>query len=99
MASQSRSAAAAASSSCPASRVLRAASAPASRVASASSGAIRSQTAGIARATKAGAKLKNEAVTTAAPAGPSGAARPAKYPRQNPRSPAPSKAARASGAK
>ena len=52
--------------------------APASRVRSASPGLIRSQTAGIARATKAGAKLKNEAVTTAGPVGPSGAARPAK---------------------
>jgi hypothetical protein len=32
----------------------------------------------MARPTKAGAKLKNEAVTTAALAAPSGAARPAK---------------------
>jgi hypothetical protein len=32
----------------------------------------------MARATKAGAKLKNEAVTTAVLTGPSGAARPAK---------------------
>jgi hypothetical protein len=31
----------------------------------------------MARATKAGAKLKNDAVTTVAPTGPSGAARPA----------------------
>jgi hypothetical protein len=47
----------------------------------------------------AGAKLWNEAVMTAALAGPSGAARPAKYPRQKPRNPAASNAERASGAK
>ena len=60
---------------------------------------ISSQTPGIARATIAGAKLKNEAVTTAALVTPSGAVRPAKYPRQKPRSPASSNAARASGVK
>ena len=62
----------------PASRLCRASVAPAIRIRSASSGVIRSQTPGMARATKAGAKLKNEAVTTAALAAPSGAARPAK---------------------
>jgi hypothetical protein len=53
----------------------------------------------MARAIMAGAKLKNDAPTTAALAVPSGAARPAKYPRQKPRRPARSKAERASGAK
>jgi hypothetical protein len=47
----------------------------------------------------AGAKLKNEAPTTAGPAVPSGAARPAKYPRQKPRSPAAWNAERASAEK
>ena len=58
-----------------------------------------SQTAGMARAVMAAEKLKNDAPTTAALTGPSGAARPAKYPRQNPRRPASSNAERASGAK
>ena len=89
MARHSRSPAAAASASCPASSLPRPSVAPASRTRSASSGVISSQTPGMARATKAGAKLKNEAATTAAlapvgaavppaPATPSGAARPAK---------------------
>ena len=89
MARQSRPAAAAASASRPASSLPRPSAAPASRTRSASSGVISSQTPGMARATKAGAKLKNEAATTAAlaapvgaatagPATPSGAARPAK---------------------
>ena len=73
--------AAAASASCPASSLPRPSAAPASRTRSASSGVISSQTPGMARATNAGAKLKNEAATTAAlsaPVTPSGAARPAK---------------------
>ena len=89
MARHSRPAAAAASASCPASSLPRPSAAPASRTRSASSGVISSQTPGMARATKAGAKLKNEAATTAALAVPagrhhaastaaSGAARPAK---------------------
>jgi hypothetical protein len=60
---------------------------------------ISSQIPGIARATIAGAKLKNEAPTTAALVTPSGAVRPAKYPRQKPRSPACSNTERASGVK
>ena len=71
-------AAAAASASRPASRPRSASAAPSARTRRASPGEISSQTPGTARATKAGAKLKNDAVTTAAPAAPSGAARPAK---------------------
>jgi hypothetical protein len=78
MARHSRPAAAATSASRPASILPRPSAAPASRTRSASSGVISSQTPGMARATKAGAKLKNEAATTAALAAPSGAARPAK---------------------
>ena len=78
MARQSSLAAVAAWASCPASSRPSADVAPASRTRSASSGVISSQMPGMARATKAGAKLKNEAATTAGPAAPSGAARPAK---------------------
>jgi hypothetical protein len=46
-----------------------------------------------------GEELKNDAPTTAAFTGPSGAARPAKYPRPDPRSHPSSNAERASGAK
>ena len=53
----------------------------------------------MARSTICGAKLKNAATTAAGGTGPSGAARPAKYPRQKPRSPADSYAARAAGLK
>jgi len=95
----SRSAPAAASVSSPDNRPRSDCAAPAARARSASSGEISSQTPGIARATKAGEKTKNDAVTTAALAGPSGAARPAKYPRQKPRRPACAKAERASGEK
>ena len=42
----------------------------------------------MARSTICGAKFPYSAVVTAAGASPSGAERPAKYPRQNPRNPA-----------
>ena len=66
------------SESSPVSRGRSALTAPARRARSASAGEISSQIPGTARATMAGEKLKNEAPTTAAPAGPSGADRPAK---------------------
>jgi hypothetical protein len=78
VARQSRPAAAPAADSRPASRRPSPSVAPASLTRNASSGVISAQTPGMAREMKAGAKLKKEAVTTAAPAAPSGAARPAK---------------------
>ena len=60
------------------SSLASAATAPADLACRAASGVMRSQIAGSALATIAGAKLKNAAVTGAAPTRPSGAARPAK---------------------
>jgi hypothetical protein len=54
---------------------------------------------GAARLTMAGANQKNAATTGAAPTSPSGAARPAKYPRQKPRTPTSSNACRGSPVK
>ena len=59
----------------------------------------RSQTAGNARSTIDGANELNSPTTGAGSIAPNGAARPAKYPRQKPRSPACSNSARASAAK
>ncbi len=47
----------------------------------------------------AGWKLKKVAVTVDGPTAPTGAARPAKYPIQNPRSPVPRSASNDSGVK
>ncbi len=52
--------------------------APVSRARNASSGVASCHTAGRARATTCGAKVKKAAITGAGPTGPSGAARPAK---------------------
>ena len=83
------------SASVSAASARNASTAPSSRAARVRSGVARFHTSGSARATMCGAKLKNAATTGAAGTGPSGADRPAKYPRQKPRSPAFSKAVRA----
>ena len=76
-AADSRSAASA-TPGAPASSSVRAVRAPVARAVSAAAGLIRDHTSGSARATMAGAKLKNAPTTGPGPTAPSGAARPAK---------------------
>src|SRR6202034_1490997 len=76
-----------------------AAAEPRSRASSAALGGAKVQASGMALLTCAIEKLQKVANTTSGPTGPMGAARPAKYPIQNPSYHAPDSAARTSGEK